>query len=106
MKEKTDKILEVIEIARETGKIRKGVNETTKSMERGEAKLVVYAEDVEPKEIVMHIAPLCSEKKIPLITVPSKNELGRAAGIDVSTSAIAIADAGEAKKKLEELLKK
>ncbi|MBI5347535.1 MAG: ribosomal L7Ae/L30e/S12e/Gadd45 family protein, partial [Candidatus Aenigmarchaeota archaeon] len=43
MKEKTDQILEVIEMARETGRIRKGINETTKSVERGEAKLVVYA---------------------------------------------------------------
>ncbi len=105
MKEKIDQILEVIEIARETGKIRKGVNESTKAVERGEAKLVVYAEDVDPKEIIMHLTPLCEEKKIPCMSIPSKNELGRAAGIDVSTSAVAIADAGEAKKKLGDLVK-
>ncbi len=101
-----DKILEVVELARETGKIRKGVNETTKSIERGEAKLVIIAEDVQPAEILMHIPPLCDEKKIPYLKVPSKSELGRAAGIDVSTSSVAIIEPGEAQKKLDDLLKK
>jgi len=96
-------VLEIIEIARDTGKIRKGINEATKAVERGVAKLVVVAEDVDPKEIAMHMPPLCEEKKIPYRTVPSKNELGRAAGLDVSTAAIAVVEAGEAKKKLESL---
>ena len=102
---KPEEILEIIEISRETGKIRKGVNEATKAAERGIAKAVIIADDVDPKEIVMHLNPLCSEKKIPLLSVPSKSELGRAAGIDVSTAAIAIVDAGEAKKKLSDLSK-
>lgn len=100
---KTEEILELIEISRETGKIRKGINEATKAVERGIAKAVVIAEDVDPKEIVMHFSPLCDEKKIPLLKVPSKSELGRAAGIDVSSAAIAILDAGEAKKKLKDM---
>jgi large subunit ribosomal protein L7Ae len=102
---KPEKILSLVETARATGKIRKGVNEVTKSVERGEAKLVVCAEDVNPPEIVAHFAPLCDEKKIPLVRVPSKAELGRAAGLDVSASAVAIVDAGEAKKELDELIK-
>ena len=104
MKE-VSKVLEIIETARETGKIRKGVNETTKSIERGEAKIVVVAEDVSPPEIVMHLPILCDEKKIPFVKVPSKLELGRAAGLDVGTSSVAVADAGEAKKDLETFTK-
>lgn len=100
---KPEDVLEIIETARETGKIRKGVNEVTKAVERGIAKLVVVAEDVDPKEIVMHLPPLCDEKKIPFFKVPSKNDLGRAAGLDVSSAAIAVVEAGEAKKKLSEL---
>ena len=91
---KPEDVLEIIEISRDTGKIRKGVNEATKAVERGIAKLVVVAEDVDPPEIVMHLDPLCNEKKIPLVKVPSKSELGRAAGIDVSSAAIAVTDAG------------
>ena len=100
---KTDDILEIVEIARETGKIRKGINEATKAAERGIAKVIVVAEDVDPPEIAMHLGPLCEEKKCKLFKVGSKNELGRAAGLDVSSAAIAVVDAGEAKKKLSEL---
>ncbi len=102
---KTDDVLEIVEIARETGKIRKGINEATKAIERGTAKLVVAAEDVSPPEIIMHLQPLCDEKKILLVKVSSKNELGRAVGIDVATAAVAVLDAGEAKKKLDMLKK-
>ena len=101
----TNKILDMIEIARETGKIKKGMNETTKAIERGIAKVVVIAEDLDPPEIAMHISPLCDEKKIPVLKVPSKSELGRASGINVPTSAIAIIEAGEAEKKIKEILK-
>ncbi len=102
---KPDEILELIEIARTTGKIRKGVNETTKAVERSAAKAAIVAEDVDPPEIIMHLSPLCDEKKIHLFKVPSKSELGRAAGIDVATAAVAILDAGEGEKKLEALKK-
>lgn len=99
---KTDEILEIVEIARDTGKIRKGVNEATKAAERGVAKAVVVADDTDPPEIVMHLEPLCSEKGVKLLRVQSKNELGRAAGLTVSCAAIAITDLGEAKAKLRQ----
>jgi len=47
--------LEIIEVARKTGKIRRGCNEVTKLLEKGEAKFVVVAKDVTPKEIIMHL---------------------------------------------------
>jgi large subunit ribosomal protein L7Ae len=102
---KPEDVMEIIEISRDTGKIKKGVNEATKAIERGTAKLVVVAEDVDPAEIIMHLEPLCDEKKIPLVRVPNRSELGRAAGIDVSAAAIAVTDAGDAKGKLQKLLK-
>ena len=39
---------EALEIAKNTGKVAKGTNEVTKFIERGDAKLVVIAEDVDP----------------------------------------------------------
>ncbi|MBI4174970.1 MAG: 50S ribosomal protein L7ae [Candidatus Aenigmarchaeota archaeon] len=99
---RTDDILEIVEIARETGKIRKGINEATKAAERGIAKVIVVAEDVDPPEIAMHLGPLCDEKKVKLLKVGSKNELGRAAGLDVSTAAVAITDLGDAKKNFKD----
>lgn len=93
-----DKVYEAITIAQKTGKIRKGVNEATKAIERGIAKLVVMAEDVTPEEILMHIPVLCEEKQVPYAYVPSREELGRASGIEVQTSSIAIAEEGDSKR--------
>jgi large subunit ribosomal protein L7Ae len=100
-----NKILHAVEIAKNTGKVRIGTNETTKAIERGIAKLVVIAQDVQPKEVIMHLAPLCEEKKIPYVHVKNKLELGRASGIDVSTAAIAIIEEGDAKKDIGEIAK-
>jgi len=99
----SDKVLEIIEVARKTGKIKKGSNEVTKAMERGTAKLVVTAADVNPKEVIMHIPLLAQEKGIPFREVPSKDDLGAAAGLQVGTAAVAVTSEGEAKKLIAEL---
>lgn len=99
------KIYEIFELARQTGKIKKGINETTKAVERSVAKLVVAATDVDPKEIIMHLKPLCEEKGIPYLEVSSKKDLGKACGIDVACSAAAIVDFGQAEAKAREILK-
>ena len=104
--ELANKALEAIEIAKNTGKIKKGTNEATKALERGTAKLVAYAKDVQPQEIVMHLPVLAKEKGIPCIQVNSKEELGTAAGIGVPTGAVAVIVEGDAKKLIEELKSK
>ena len=93
----------IIEKARKTGKIEKGTNEVTKAIERGTAKFVVYAADVEPKEIIQHIPILCKEKKIPCQEVDNKNKLGIAAGLSVASSSVAVINAGDAEKEIAHL---
>jgi large subunit ribosomal protein L7Ae len=105
-KELSEKTYEAIQMAKNTGKLRKGVNESTKCIERGIAKLVVIAEDVTPEEVVMHLPLLCDEKKVPYTYVPSKLELGKAAGLDVGSSSITIESEGEGKKLVDEIVKK
>jgi len=95
----------IAETAKRTGKIEKGTNEVTKSIEMGTAKLVLYAGDVEPKEIVAHIPELCKEKNIPCEEVDSKQKLGIAVGIPVSTASIAIVEAGDAAEDINKLKK-
>ncbi len=97
-KENIERALEAVEVARSTGKIRKGTNETTKAIEKEQAKLVVVAKDVQPPEVVMHLPMLCKEKGILCVEGVTKEELGAAAGIGVGTSSVAIVDAGEAEK--------
>jgi large subunit ribosomal protein L7Ae len=103
MSELNEKALEAIEVAKSTGKLRKGTNEVTKALEKGDAKLVVYAKDVSPAEITMHLPVLAKEKSIPCIEVASKDELGAAAGLPVKTAAIAVVVEGEAKNLIKEI---
>ena len=105
-KELIDKTFEVIELARDSGKIRKGTNEVTKIVERGEAALVVMAEDVQPEEILAHMPLLCEEKGIPYAYVPAKQELGVASGLGKATASTAILDPGKGKPALDDLASK
>ncbi|MBW2970565.1 50S ribosomal protein L7Ae [Candidatus Woesearchaeota archaeon] len=102
-KELMEKAFEAIELARSTGKIKKGTNEVTKTIERQTAKLVVYAKDINPPEVVMHLPLLGKEKGVPVIEVNSKEELGAAAGLSVPTASVAIVKEGEALKLIKEL---
>ncbi|MFA5357770.1 MAG: ribosomal L7Ae/L30e/S12e/Gadd45 family protein [archaeon] len=93
------------------GKIKAGINEVTKAIERGNALLVVIAEDVTPAEIVMHLPLLCKEKEIPCAYIATKKELGEKAGFNVPTSSVAVLKSPVDKeiqnlgKKIEELKK-
>jgi len=102
-KEVADAAYEALQIAAQTGNVRKGTNETTKAIERAQAKLVVIAEDVDPPEVVAHLPILCEERKIPYIFVPKKERLGTSAGIDVPAAAACITDAGDASALVKEI---
>lgn len=102
-KENVEKAFEAIEIAKASGKIKKGTNEVTKAIERGTAKLVAVAKDVNPPEITMHIPLIAKEKGIPCIEVDSREELGAVAGINVPTVAVAVVSEGDAKKVIKEI---
>jgi len=104
-KELLEKVYTALKKASESGKLRKGINESTKAVERKTAKLVVIAEDVTPPEIVAHLPILCDEKSVPYIFVPLKQDLGNAAGIEVPTTAIAIVQEGSAKDLISDIAK-
>tara|TARA_Y100000034_G_C6762059_1_gene339489 strand:- start:38 stop:379 length:342 start_codon:yes stop_codon:yes gene_type:complete len=95
-KELQDKAYEAVELARKSGKIKKGTNEVTKCIERDIAKLVVVADNINPKEVIMHIEPLCKEKGIPYVLVENKDDLGAAAGLPVGSSTVAVIKEGDA----------
>ncbi|MEM2760820.1 MAG: 50S ribosomal protein L7Ae [Nitrososphaerales archaeon] len=97
-------IYEAVRVAKQSGKVKKGTNETTKAIERGASKLVVIAEDVEPPEVVAHLPILCEERNSAYVFVPSKQQLGQALGIDVPSAAACILDAGEAQHILEQII--
>ncbi len=99
----SEKLYDLVEQVRKSGKLKKGLNEVTKAIEKGKAKLVLLAQDVSPKEVAMHIPLLCKEKNVPFFEVPKKEELGAAAGMEVGTSAVAIVHEGDAKDLLKRI---
>jgi large subunit ribosomal protein L7Ae len=103
-KEIADAAYEALQIATKTGSVRKGTNETTKAIERGQAKLVIIAEDVEPPEVVAHLPLLCEERKIPYIFVPNKEKIGSAIGIDVPAASACIVKEGDATGLVKEIV--
>ena len=105
-KEIQNKAYEALEIAKRTGKIKKGTNEVTKSIERGTAKIVFVAQDTTPKEIIMHLPALCEEKEIPIMPIATRELLGTLAGLNVPTATVAIIQEGEAAHIIKELTSK
>ena len=101
-----DDALAALEVARDTGAVKKGTNETTKAVERGNAELVFVAEDVSPEEVVMHLPEIADERDIPYIFVETQDDLGHAAGPSVGSAAAAITDAGEAVNDVEDITSK
>jgi len=97
-------IYEALRVATQSGKVRKGTNEATKAIERGTSKLIVIAEDVEPPEVVAHLPILCEEQNTAYVFVPSKQELGKALGIDITSAAAAILDSGDAQHIVDQVI--
>ena len=98
-----ERALDALEVARDTGSVKKGTNETTKAVERGNAQLVFIAEDVSPEEIVMHLPELAEEKGIPVIFVETQDDVGHAAGLEVGSAAAAVVAAGDASDDIEDI---
>ncbi len=104
--EVADAACEALQIASQTGQVRRGTNETTKAIERGIAKLVIIAEDVEPPEVVAHLPILCDERKTLYVFVPTKKKIGEAVGIDVPAASVSIVEEGDAANLIKEISKR
>ena len=102
-KEVADAAYEALHIASETGRVRRGTNEATKAIERGQAKLVLIAEDVDPPEVVAHLPLLCEERKISYVFVPSKDKIGSSAGIAVYAASACITEVGDSAALVKEI---
>ncbi len=97
-------ILEALRVASTSGKVKKGTNEATKAIERGTSKLIIIAEDVEPPVVVAHLPILCEEQGAAFVFVPTKQELGSSLGIEITSAAAAILDAGDAQHIVDQII--
>ena len=85
-----DAIFDLVKESKEA--VCRGSNEVTKAAERGVAKLIVMAEDVNPPELLAHIPMICEEKQIPFGYVRHQEYLGKESGLPegVKTASIAL----------------
>lgn len=67
--------------AENSKQVKKGANESTKTLNRGLSKLIILAADTEPLEILLHLPLLCEDKNVPYVFVPSREALGRACNV-------------------------
>jgi U4/U6 small nuclear ribonucleoprotein SNU13 len=89
-RELTLQILNLVELSKIHNQLKKGANETVKSINKGCAEITIIAADSDPIEIVLHLPLLCEDKNIPYIFVNNKFILGKACGISRSVIACCI----------------
>lgn len=99
------KTLKVVKKASGDKKIRRGVREVQKALNKKQKGLCVIAGDISPIDVISHLAGLCEEKEVPYVYVPSKVELGAAGSTKRPTSCVMIVpgEDWEEKDKYEEL---
>ncbi|RKF58392.1 40S ribosomal protein S12 [Golovinomyces cichoracearum] len=73
----------VLRLALKHDGLARGLRETSKALDRGEAHMCVLNEACEEESYKKLIVALCSEHKIPLIKVPDGKQLGEWAGLCV-----------------------
>jgi len=83
-------ILDLVQQAGHYRQLKKGANETTKTLNRCTSELIVLAGDTSPLAILLHLPLLCEDKNVPYVYVPSKVALGRACGVSRAVIAASI----------------
>jgi large subunit ribosomal protein L7A len=66
-----------------------GTKQTTKAVERGQARTVFVARDAEA-HVTRALLALCRQRGIPVVEVESMAALGRACGVEVGAASAAI----------------
>ncbi|KAM4676769.1 H/ACA ribonucleoprotein complex subunit 2 [Discoglossus pictus] len=86
----TKKLYKCVKKAIKQKNIRRGVKEVQKFINKGEKGIVVMAGDTLPVEVYCHLPVMCEDRDIPYAYVPSKSDLGAAAGSKRPTCVIMI----------------
>lgn len=84
------KIYELVDLAKNSRSVSRGMNEVTKALNKGKARLVVLAADALPLELILHLPDVCEDKGVAYIFVASRQELGKSVGISRQAIAVAI----------------
>uniref|UniRef100_A0A8C5S029 NHP2 ribonucleoprotein n=1 Tax=Laticauda laticaudata TaxID=8630 RepID=A0A8C5S029_LATLA len=77
-------------VASKFKQIRRGVKEVQKFINKGEKGITVLAGDTLPIDVYCHIPIMCEDRSLPYVYIPSKTDLGAAAGSKRPTCVIMI----------------
>ncbi|XP_072257158.1 H/ACA ribonucleoprotein complex subunit 2 [Pyxicephalus adspersus] len=86
----TKRLYKCVKKAVKQKNIRRGVKEVQKFLNKGEKGIVVLAGDTLPIEVYCHVPVMCEDRGIPYAYIPSKSDLGAAAGSKRPTCVILI----------------
>ncbi|XP_077596872.1 H/ACA ribonucleoprotein complex subunit 2-like protein [Stigmatopora nigra] len=84
------RIYKCVKKASRVKNIRRGVKEVQKFLRKGEKGIVILAGDTLPIEVYCHLPVMCEDRRLPYAYVPSKVDLGAAAGSKRPTCVILI----------------
>ena len=103
-KELVDAAYEALTIASKSGSVRKGTNEATKAVERCQANLSSSLKTLTHQKSSHTYHFSATKEKFHTYFVPSKEQLGKAIGIDVPCAAACIMREGEAAGLIKEII--
>ncbi|MBY8978716.1 ribosomal L7Ae/L30e/S12e/Gadd45 family protein, partial [Rhodobacteraceae bacterium NNCM2] len=63
----SQEILDLVQQAQHYRQLKKGANETTKTLNRGISEIVILAADTAPLAILLHLPLLCEDKNTPYV---------------------------------------
>eukprot|EP00028_Trichosphaerium_sp_Am-I-7-wt_P000064 CAMPEP_0168524286 /NCGR_PEP_ID=MMETSP0405-20121227/10554_1 /TAXON_ID=498012 /ORGANISM="Trichosphaerium sp, Strain Am-I-7 wt" /LENGTH=126 /DNA_ID=CAMNT_0008546453 /DNA_START=960 /DNA_END=1340 /DNA_ORIENTATION=+ len=98
-------ILDLVQQSLNHRQLKKGVNESIKTLNRNISEVIIIAADAEPIEIVLPLPLLAEDKNVPYVFVPQKTALGRACGVSrpVVAASITSSEGSELKGHIEKL---
>uniref|UniRef100_A0A8D0NL72 H/ACA ribonucleoprotein complex subunit 2 n=1 Tax=Sus scrofa TaxID=9823 RepID=A0A8D0NL72_PIG len=86
----TGKLYKCIKKAIKQKQIQHGVKEVQKFIDKGKKGIMVLAGDTLPVEVYCHLPVMCEDRNLPYIYIPSKTNLGAAAGSKRPTCVIMV----------------
>ncbi|OQE41413.1 hypothetical protein PENCOP_c005G02741 [Penicillium coprophilum] len=86
----TQELLDLLQQSMHYNHVKKGSNEVTKSVTRGNSEIVILAADTDPLAILTHLPLLCERMNVPYVFVPSKQSMGRACAVSRPIIAVTI----------------
>ncbi|KAF2890358.1 hypothetical protein ILUMI_15815 [Ignelater luminosus] len=83
--------------------VRNGLKDVQKRIRKGEKGLVIFAGDVSPVDIMVHLPGVCEDKNIPYCFTPSRTDLGAALGIKRGSLMVLVREKEDYKELFDEL---